>query len=225
MADSGGVNRDYDRSFSQKLSFALIHTCIVATCIWLAFGSIDWPNPMRARLLAFCAILYWARHCVTLFVLLKRQVAYSEVFGLSVFMAVFEIGFVLLGAGILDDAPTQLGSLDGIAFALVLLGSYLNTGSELQRWRWKKKPSSRDHCYTDGLFGYATHINYFGDSVLFTGWAILAASMFAWGIPVFVTAGFVFFNVPALDTYLSKRYGVEFDEYAAKTAKLVPSIY
>jgi hypothetical protein len=86
MADSGGVNRDYDRSFSQKLSFALIHACIVATCIWLAFGSIDWPNPMRARLLALCAILYWARHCVTLFVLLKRQVAYSEVFGLSVFI-------------------------------------------------------------------------------------------------------------------------------------------
>lgn len=162
---------------------------------------------------------------MTLFVLLKRQVAYSEVFGLSIFMAVFEIGFVLLGAGILADAPTPLGSLDWVAFALVLLGSYLNTGSELQRWQWKKKPSSKGHCYTGGLFKYATHINYFGDSVLFAGWAMLAASLFAWSIPVFVTAGFVLFHVPALDTYLSKRYGVEFDEYAAKTAKLVPFIY
>ncbi|MDE0969395.1 MAG: DUF1295 domain-containing protein [Octadecabacter sp.] len=225
MADSGGVNRDHNRSFSQKLTFALIHACIVATCIWLAFGSIDWPNPMRARLLAFCAILYWARHCVTLFVLLKRHVAYSEVFGLSVFIAVFEIGFVLLGGGILANAPTQLGSLDGIAFAFVLLGSYLNTGSELQRWQWKKKLSSKGHCFNEGLFGYATHINYSGDSVLFAGWAMLAASMFAWGIPIFVTAGFLFFHVPALDAYLSKRYGVEFDEYAAKTAKLLPFIY
>ncbi|AGI68038.1 hypothetical protein OAN307_c24250 [Octadecabacter antarcticus 307] len=225
MADSGGVNRDYDRSFSQKLTFALIHAGIVATCIWLAFGSIDWPNPMRARLLAFCAILYWARHCVTLFVLLKRQVAYSEVFGLSVFIAVFEIGFVLLGAGILTDSPALLGGMDWIALALVLLGSYLNSGSELQRWQWKKQPSSKGHCYTGGLFEYATHINYFGDSVLFTGWAMLSASMFAWGIPIFVTAGFLFFHIPALDKYLSKRYGVEFDEYAATTAKLVPFIY
>jgi protein-S-isoprenylcysteine O-methyltransferase Ste14 len=75
------------------------------------------------------------------------------------------------------------------------------------------------------LFGYATHINYFGDSVLFVGWAMLAASIFAWAIPVFVTSGFVFFHIPALDKYLSKRYPAEFDDYASKTAKLVPFIY
>lgn len=225
MTVSGGVNRDHDRSFSQKLTFALIHTCIVATCIWLAFGSIDWSNPMRTRILAFCAILYWVRHCVTLFALLKRQVAYSEVFGLLVFIAIFEIGFLLLGAGVLTDMPKPLGIWDWVALALVLLGSYLNTGSEFQRWKWKKQPSSKGRCYTQGLFHYATHINYFGDSVLFTGWAVLAASIFAWSIPVFVIAGFVLFHMPALDTYLSKRYGVEFDEYAAKTAKLFPCIY
>ncbi len=225
MADTGGVNRNYDRSFSQKLTFALIHACIVAVCIWLAFGPIDWPNPTRARLLAFCAILYWARHCVTLFILLKRQVTYSEVFGLSLFMAVFEIGFLLLGAGILADAPATLGSMDWIALTLVFLGSFLNSGSELQRWKWKKQPSTKGHCYTGGLFGYATHINYFGDSVLFVGWAMLAASIFAWAIPVFVTSGFVFFHIPALDKYLSKRYPAEFDDYASKTAKLVPFIY
>lgn len=225
MAKTGGVSRDHDRSFSQKLTFTLIHACVVATCIWLAFGSFGWANPMRAGLLAFCAILYWARHCVTLFVLLKRQVAYSEVFGLSVFIAIFEIGFVLLGAGILTDTPSPLGGLDWVAVALILLGSYLNTESELQRWRWKKQPSSKGHCYTGGLFRYATHINYFGDSILFIGWAILSASIFAWGIPIFVTVGFVFFHIPALDAYLSKRYGAEFDDYARKTAKLVPRIY
>lgn len=225
MTDSGGVSRKYSKSISQKICFALIHACIVATCIWLAFGSIEWPNPTRARLLALCAIVYWIRHCVTLFVLLKRQVAYSEVFGLSLFIAVFEIGFVLLGAGILDNTSTPIGGLDWAAFALILLGSYLNTGSELQRWRWKKKPKSKGLCYTDGLFGYATHINYFGDSVLFIGWAMLASSLFAWSIPIFVTAGFVFFHIPALDTYLSKRYGAKFDEYATKTAKLVPFVY
>lgn len=225
MAGSGGVNRSHDRSFPQKLTFALLHGCIVALCIWLAFGPFDWPNPMRAGLLAFCALLYWARHCVTLFVLLKRQVAYAEVFGLLIFIACFEIGFTLLGAGILTEAPTPLGGKDWIAFALVLLGSYLNTGSEVQRWRWKKHPSSKGHCYTGGLFGYATHINYFGDSVLFIGWAMLAASIYAWVIPIFVIAGFVFFHIPALDAYLSKRYGSEFEDYASKTAKLVPFVY
>ncbi len=225
MASTGGVNREYDRSISQKLTFSLIHTCIVASCIWLAFGSIEWTNPLRARVLALCAILYWARHCVTLFILLKRQVAYSEVFGLSIFIAVFEIGFLLLGTGIFADAPAPIGSIDWVALTLVFLGSLLNSVSEIQRWMWKKKPSAKGHCYTNGLFRYASHINYFGDSVLFTGWAILAASIFAWSVPIFVTAGFVFFHIPALDAYLSERYGTEFDDHAAKTAKLVPFIY
>ena len=162
---------------------------------------------------------------VTLFVLLKRQVAYAEVFGLLIFIACFEIGFTLLGAGILTEAPTPLGGKDWIAFALVLLGSYLNTGSEVQRWRWKKHPSSKGHCYTGGLFGYATHINYFGDSVLFTGWAILAASIFAFSIPLLMTVMFVFVHTPTLDAYLEDRYGSDVQAYAKKTAKFVPYLY
>lgn len=225
MTSTGGVSREHDRSFLQKVTFALIHTCIVALCIWLAFGSFEWPNPLRARVLAFCATFYWARHCVTLFALLKRQVAFSEVYGLSLFIAVFEIGFLLLGTGVFADSPSPIGNMDWIALALVFLGSLLNSASEIQRWKWKRQFSAKGHCYTEGLFKYATHINYFGDSVLFVGWAILAASLFAWSIPIFVITGFVFFHIPALDAYLSKRYGTEFDDYATKTAKLVPFIY
>lgn len=225
MANSGGVKRSHDRSFSQKLTFAFIHGCIVLICIWLAFGAFDWPDPTRARILAFCAVLYWIRHCLTLFVLLKRQLAYSEVFGLSLFIAFFEIGFLLLGAGVVSNEHLQLPSLDWIALGLVVFGSFLNTGSELQRWRWKKQPSSKGRCYTQGLFGYSMHINYFGDTVMFTGWAILAASIFAWSIPVFVTASFVFFHIPALDEYLAKRYGAQFEEYDNKTVKFIPFVY
>lgn len=225
MAGSGGVSRAYDRSSAQKLAFAAIHTCTVAICTWLAFGPMDWPNPTRAGILAICAILYWLRHCVTLFVLLKRQVAFSEVLGLSVFIAIFEIGFLLLGAGIFAGGPQPFGALDWVAIGLVLTGSFLNSGSELQRWHWKKNPAMKGRCYTEGLFKYSMHINYFGDAVLFTGWAMLAASIFAWGIPVFVIAGFVFFHIPALDAYLAKRYGAEFDAYASKTAKFIPFVY
>jgi protein-S-isoprenylcysteine O-methyltransferase Ste14 len=69
------------------------------------------------------------------------------------------------------------------------------------------------------------HINYFGDSVLFTGWAILAASVFAFSIPVLMIAMFVFVHIPPLDAYLAQRYGDEFKDYAAKTAKFVPFVY
>ena len=225
MAQSGGVNRSHDQSLGPKLTFCVLHAGVVAICIWLAFSRFDWADLTRAKVLAGCALLYFLRHVLTLFVLLKRRVEMSEVLGLVVFMAVFEIGFLLLGAGVLSGTATPFGWLDGIGVAMVLIGSILNSGSELQRWHWKKKPSSKGKCYTEGLFGYSMHINYFGDSILFSGWALLTASLFAWPVPIFITASFVFFHIPALDAYLAERYGSDFEVYAKKTAKFVPFVY
>lgn len=223
-ASPGGVSRGHDRSLGAKLIFASLHGALVAVCFWLAFA-LDWADPTRAKLLAACAALYFLRHLITLFVLLKRKVTLSEVLGLTAFMALFEVGFLLLGAGVLREAAVPLGWSDAVALGLILLGSWLNTGSEAQRWRWKKRPEAKGHCYTGGLFKYASHINYFGDVVLFTGWALLTMSVWAFAIPAFMAGSFISFHIPALDAYLSKRYGAEFDIYAARTAKLVPFLY
>lgn len=225
MSASGGVSRAHDPSLGPKLGFALLHGAIAAACLWLAFGGPAWPDPLRARVLAACAVLYWLRHLVTLFVLLQRRVERSEALGLSLFFGLFEIGFLLLGAGLFTDAAVPFGLADWIGIALVLLGSALNTGSELQRRAWKQLPGSKGRCYTRGLFAYAMHINYSGDMVLFTGWAILAASLFAFAIPLLMTVMFVFVHIPPLDAYLASRYGAEFEAYAARTAKLVPFLY
>lgn len=222
---SGGVDRNHAASQLPKLSFALLHGVVLALCVWLTFGGFDWPDPTRAKILLACAALYFLRHLLTLFVLLKRRVSYGEALGLSGFMAVFEIGFLLLGAGILSGTATALSGLDYAAIGLVLLGSLLNSGSELQRWAWKKHPENQGQCYTGGLFAYALHINYFGDALLFSGWAILTTSWLASAVPVFVVASFVFMHIPALDVYLAQRYGDGFRAYAAKTAKFIPFIY
>ncbi|MFY0682727.1 MAG: DUF1295 domain-containing protein [Thalassovita sp.] len=225
MSKSGGINRAYGRSLGAKLTFAFLHGLLVALCIWLAFGPIDWINTPRAQLLCVCVIVYFLRHLITLFVLLKRQVQLSEVFGLILFFCVFEVGFLLLGTGEILGGTAALSWIDAVAFGLFLIGSALNSVSELQRWVWKKKPSSKGLCYTEGLFAYSLHINYFGDAVLFTGWAILTASLIAWAVPLFVISGFVFFHIPPLDQYLEERYGDSFNAYAAKTAKFVPFLY
>lgn len=222
---TGGVDRSHDRSQNVKRLFALLHGAVVALALWLAFGGFDWADPMRAKILAGCAVLYWLRHMVTLFVLMQRRVMLPEAVGLSGFMAVFEIGFLLLGAGALSGEATPFGAWDLAGMALVLAGSYLNTGSELQRRAWKRLPSSKGHCYTGGLFAYSMHINYFGDTVLFTGWAMLTASVWAVSIPALMAAMFVFYHIPPLDAYLAERYGAEFEAYAKRTAKFLPFIY
>ncbi|WP_246059085.1 DUF1295 domain-containing protein [Shimia litoralis] len=221
----GGVDRAHDNSVGIKVIFAVLHGCVVTICLWLAFGGIVWPDPIRAKVLATAAVLYWLRHMITLFVLLQRKVALSEGLGLTAFIAIFEIGFLLLGAGVISGKATPFGVWDGVGLALLGIGSFLNTASELQRRRWKKRPASKGRCYTGGLFGYAMHINYFGDSILFTGWAILAASIWAFSIPALMTYLFIFYHIPPLDAYLADRYGDEFRVYAKKTAKFVPFLY
>ena len=106
-----------------------------------------------------------------------------------------------------------------------MVGSYLNSFSEIQRKWWKKNSANKGHCYTEGLFSYAMHINYFGDIVLFTGWALFTYHLFTLALPLLMGIMFVFIHIPPLDHYLSQRYGNEFNEYAKKTKKLIPYIY
>jgi len=234
---SGGVVRLHARSSIQKRTFWGLHSLIILVCIWLVFfnglpnlGSVfgqNWTfsDPLRTRLLFGCALLYWLRHGITLFYLLTRMVEWKEVFGLISFIALFDIGLLLIGGAVFRDKPIFISWIDGIALLLLLCGSYLNSFSEIQRKWWKKKPSSKGHCYTGGLFKYALHINYFGDVVLFTGWSLLTHNIWTLALPIFMLFSFVFMHIPGLDAYLKTRYGAEFETYAATTKKLVPYIY
>jgi protein-S-isoprenylcysteine O-methyltransferase Ste14 len=69
------------------------------------------------------------------------------------------------------------------------------------------------------------HINYFGDVVLFTGFAILTHNFFILLIPLLIILNFVLFYIPAMDRYLNSKYGEEFREYAKNTKKLIPLVY
>jgi protein-S-isoprenylcysteine O-methyltransferase Ste14 len=224
MPQSGGVDRSNAPSIAPKLTFTALHTAVLALAAWAALGG-GLPDRPRALVLLAAGGLYFARQMVTLFVLLKRRLGYGEAVGLSAFLALIEIGFVLLGGGLLRGEAVPLGWLDGVAVVLILAGSWLNTGSEWQRHVWKRDPANAGHCYTGGLFARSMHINYFGDTVMFTGWALLTASAWALILPVFMALSFVFFHIPGLDAYLAGRYGDEFRAYAARTKKFVPFLY
>ena len=53
-----------------------------------------------------------------------------------------------------SDAPAHAVLPQKVADVLVLAGSALNTVSELQRHRWKRRPENAGHLYTGGLFRY-----------------------------------------------------------------------
>ena len=57
-------------------------------------------------------------------------------------------------------SPLPWGRLDVAGAALFLIGSAIETGSELQRHAFKARPESKGRLFTGGLFGLAQHINY-----------------------------------------------------------------
>lgn len=237
MSEKGGIDRTHAHSTSQKKVFWGLHFAIILLCAWLVLGgglelvtgwfgqAIDWTDATRARILLFCAVIYFLRHGLTLFYLLARRIEWSEVFGLVAFFALFELGLLLVGGGVFRESAIALSWLDVFALGLYFFGSYLNSRSEIQRKSWKKDPSNKDHCYTGGLFRQSMHINYFGDVVLFTGWSLLTTAFWTLGLPVLMLLMFMFIHIPPLDQYLAKRYGDEFGVYRSKTKRLIPFIW
>jgi len=212
------MHGEVDASRGPRTVIAAANVVGAGLASWLIFR--DGVTPRDVALLV-CAWVYVIRLFLTSFVLLRRGVGWSEA---------AQVGsFVLFLQGFLGFLGSRSGvpwrALDWIGVVAYVLGSYLNTGSELQRKLWKARPENKGHLYTQGLFSLSMHVNYFGDVVLFSGFALLTTSPWAFLLPVVMAAGFVFAHIPMLDGYLAKRYGDEFTQWASRTKKLVPFVY
>jgi len=216
-----------------RTTWVAVHTLLLLVGAWLYFGGgaerigswfgRDWTagdQARRAILLAF-GVVTWLRMTLTATYLLRRRFGWDEFWGVLLATIVYQVGFALLGAA--ESAPLGFRDLAGIG--LFVAGGFLNTGSELQRKRFKDDPANRGKLYTGGMFRLARHINYFGDSLWVTGWAILTANLWAALIPVALTAGFVYFFIPSLSKHLSRKYGDQYDAWTARTKALIPLIY
>jgi steroid 5-alpha reductase family enzyme len=115
--------------------------------------------------------------------------------------------------------------MDLTGMVLYLAGSVINTVSELKRHRWKSRPKNQGYLYTGGLFKRVRHINYFGDILLFFGFALITQDLRALYIPLFMALNFVFILIPAKEAYLKNKYGDEFEEYSHRSKKVIPLIY
>jgi len=136
------------------------------------------------------------------------------------------MSFVLYAFARAGGSKTQVaGFIEVIGILLYLTGSYINTHSEYSRHVWKLKAENSGRLYTQGLFSLSMHINYFGDIVLFTGFAMATHSLGMLVIPLIMTVNFALNIIPSLDRYLEKKYKDEFRDYSRKTKKLIPLIY
>lgn len=222
------------KSIPQKTTVIILEFIILWVSWWILFedgGSsvLGWlglsfqptGNELRRIIIYLFNIIVFLRMSFMMVFLLKRKMPWEEVFSVPVAFALYYIGFSLL----VYDTSLPLDWFDFVGVAVFVAGSFLNTVSELQRHFWKKHPENKGRLYTQGLFKYSMHINYFGDLLWICGYAIITRNNYAVAIPLFLFCFFAFYNIPMLDAYLNKKYKGEFEEYKAKTKRLIPFIY
>jgi len=187
---------------------------------WLGWR-LQTGDPARCLCLAAAFSVYYIRVLFTEFVFLKRGVSWNEVLTVAFWLLLI---FLFLGfEGGTNPAPLGVAALAGAM--LFVLGSWMNSCAEYARHIWKQRPENRGRLYTRGLFRYSRHPNYLGDLISFSGICLIAGRWITATVPVLMLCGFVFANIPILDAHLHDHYGAEFDDYAARTRKLIPFLY
>ncbi len=221
------------KSIPQKIVIHLIEILLLWLSYWILFqsggtwienhlgvnnasGNID----RRIIIFAFNIIIFIRLAYVMIF-LLKRRIPWEESVSVPLAFALYFIGFPLFVLPI----SRSVDGLDFLAVGVFIIGCVLNTRGEILRNNWKGKSENKGKLYTQGLFKYSRHINYFGDLLWVIAYALVTKNIWSATIPVFLFSCFAFYNAPKLDKYLSGKYGKDYEEYAKKTKMLIPFIY
>lgn len=221
------------KNITQKILINLIEIFLLWISYWILFQSggewlednLNIQNAAglydRRMLIFLFNIITFLRIAYSMVFLINRKITWEESAGIIFAFGLYFVGFPILTL----HSSEPINGLDYFALFLFAAGSILNSGGEILRDRWKKKPENQEKIYVGGFFKYSRHINFFGDTLWVAAYSIVTRNLYAAAIPVFLFCFFAFFNAPKLDEYLKKKYGKDYDEYAKRTKKLIPFIY
>jgi protein-S-isoprenylcysteine O-methyltransferase Ste14 len=217
----------HDPSYMQKSLFCCCLILALVASLWHTFyrdpqfwfnGHTPDSYAIRSIIMALCLVVYVIRVQATVWVFSRRTWTWLETEVISIVMVIALYGYGRVAA----MGSPSVGWFEAVGVLFFLIGSYLNTRSEYDRHRWKKMAQNRGRLYTEGLFSYSMHINYFGDIMLFSGLAMVAGRLVMFVIPLVMTLNFIFVIIPLHNRYLKRKYGAQYLEYSKKTRKLVP---
>jgi len=223
----------YGSSIAQRVALTIAIGACVVLAWWLlleggvssvgaSFGRLWIPGDDARRVcLAVMLSMYFARLLLTQFVFLRRALSWSEVCMIAPWVLFIYLLLAIAGG----RNPASFGVAAGAGSVLFVLGSWMNSYAEYTRHAWKSQAENHGKLYTLGLFRYSRHPNYLGDMISFSGLCMVAGRWITIVIPSIMLAGFLFANIPMLDSHLRDHYGEAFDEYAARTSILIPFVY
>jgi protein-S-isoprenylcysteine O-methyltransferase Ste14 len=217
-----GVNAE-----SLGAKFFMLGALFVTFCLsaWLLFAPASPAHGsgllLRSVILLSCLGIYILRLGLTFLYFLKRKIPWWESLFGGLAFPIFMLAFIWNAA--FNAQPLAL--LFWLSLLLYVLGSLMGTVGEAARYHWKRQPENQGHLYTQGLFGWSRHINYFADLLLFSSFAGLSGNGQLLFIPLGMFLSFVFWVIPSHDAYLAQRYGNDYEAYAKRVKRLIPYIY
>lgn len=194
----------------------------------LVFAAYLIESDFSLTLRNFCLILFCAGYYVRLNImgrwLLSREIAFEEITFVTLIWLPAILGSFAYGAKFSNGQEVDI-TTTCIAVVLYTLGSYLNTCSELERKFWKQRPENKGKLYTLGWSSWSRNINYFGDSVLFSGFALMTNVWWNCWVPLLMSISFIFHHIPDKEKYLSEKYNKDWPGYVATTKSFVPFLF
>ena len=134
-------------------------------------------------------------------------------------------------AAITAGAAVDLSVWDAIGFTIWVIGFAIEIVADQQKRRFRGDPANEGDFISSGLWSWSRHPNYFGEIVLWTGIAVMAApTLEGWRwvalvSPLFVTLLLTRISgIPILERRADERWGgqPDYERYKARTSVLVP---
>jgi steroid 5-alpha reductase family enzyme len=147
---------------------------------------------------------------------------YLQVFLLQgVFMLLISMPVLVVGTA----AGASAGWLDALGAAVWIVGFAFESVGDAQLARFMRDPANRGGVMDRGLWAWTRHPNYFGESLMWWGIAIIALSIPGGWVGVIGPATITWLltkvsGIPLLEAHFKGRPG--WDEYKSRTPAFIP---
>lgn len=140
----------------------------------------------------------------------------------GVALAVAYVGVFYCVPGWLAMAnPAPLGSLTAaLGIVLYVFGSLINAGADIQKMTARQLGEG---LVCDGIWRRVRHVNYLGDLMRYSSFAVIAGSLWAWLLPASVLLLYLQ-RIETKEQSMAGKYS-EFTTYRQRSWKLVPGLW
>lgn len=220
MANTPGTASPGLISQMQGLNLAKLLTMVLLLIPALVAGSPSVRVAIYLSLhLTYC---FWWLLEQALFPERAEQLFTERIGVLTLLALLLYVGVFYAVPGWLAMANPQPISAITIALGLVLyiLGSLINTAADVQKMTAKAMGAS---LVSTGIWRRVRHVNYLGDLMRYSSFAVIAGSLWAWSLPLSVALLYLA-RIQAKESSMLSRYD-NFEAYQASSVRLLPWLW